>query len=156
MGRLAYELGNIYQLPQLIVHNSSVLFRLLQIDPADLEKMTAAGKGEGLSEAGLQETSEQIDEIMARLGEAEMQRPDADLIRREFSWAADMLRHACQRGIWMLKQESGNNGLTVGSLVQEAERLIAEYREIWLARNRPGGFEDSVARMEKMKQAYTA
>ena len=31
-----------------------------------------------------------------------MQRPDAALIRREFAWAADMLRHACDRALWMM------------------------------------------------------
>jgi hypothetical protein len=156
MGQLAYDLGNIYLAPKLTLHNSSPLFRLLQTSPDGLEKMMASGKGEGLSEEGLRETSKQIDEIMGHLVEAEMQRPDAALIQREFLWAADMLRHACQRGIWMLGQRAEGRGQTAGSLAQEAERLIAEYRELWHTRNRPGGFADSVARMEKMKRDYTS
>jgi hypothetical protein len=164
MGQLAYDLGNVYQEAGLIPHNSSVLFRLLQLAPSELEKLTAAGQGEGLSQERLQETSNHIDRIMAHLTEAEIQRPDAALIQREFTWAADMLRHACQRGIWMLGQSVvsseqsavGSRRSAVGSLSQEADRLIAEYRDIWLARNRPGGFRESVARMEKMKQDYAA
>ena len=153
MGRLAYDLGNVYRQTGLTVRNSTVLFWLLQLAPDELEMLERRiQQGEGLSAERLQQTSAYIDQIMTHLAAADMQGSDAGLIRREFTWAADMLRHACQRGVWMLDNTETNPG---DSLAPEADRLIAEYREIWLARNRPGGFRESVARMEKMRRDYS-
>ncbi len=78
-----------------------------------------------------------------------------DIIRREFTWAADMLRHACRRGIWALDraQEQEDTNLRQ-QLAQEAVHLLAEHQEIWLARDRPGGFKDSQARLEKVSGDY--
>jgi hypothetical protein len=33
---------------------------------------------------------------------------------------------------------------------------VPEYKRIWLARNRPGGLVDSVARLEAMAEDYPA
>jgi hypothetical protein len=153
MGRVVYDLGNAYQEIGFTAHNSSALFRLLQLSPNEMHKMERyVLAGEGLSEKRLQQSSAYIDQVMAHLATAEIGQPDADLIRREFTWGADMLRHACRRGVWMLRH--GDTALG-HSLAQEADRLIADYRPIWLARNRPGGLRESVARMEKMKRDYT-
>ena len=35
-------------------------------------------------------------------------------------------------------------------LVAEVQAWVAEHQRLWLARNRPGGLKDSVARMEKI------
>jgi len=153
MGRLAYDLGNVYRETGLTVRNSTALFWLLQLAPAELETLERRiQQGEGLNRERLQQTGRHIDQVMTHLAAADMQRSDADLIRSEFTWAADMLRHACRRGAWMLDNSEANSA---DSLAPEADRLIAEYREIWLARNRPGGFRESVARMEKMRRDYS-
>jgi hypothetical protein len=34
------------------------------------------------------------------------------------------------------------------------DEIIAEYRAIWLERNRPGGLDDSVARLKKSRKDY--
>ena len=149
MGRLAYDLGNAYREPGIVPHNASVLFHILQSTPDEVAQM------EGLSEEGLQKTLSYIDGVMEHLPDAQMQRADADLVRREFTWAADMLRHACRRGLWALGKAQGAEDTALRqALAQEAERLMAEFREIWHARNRPGGFKDSLARMEKMGRDY--
>ena len=101
------------------------------------------------------QASAHIEKLISALPEAEMQCPDAELIQQEYTWAAGMLNHACQRAIWLLGQQEGETEASLAqSLGEEAEKLIAEYYEIWHARNRPGGFRDSVARMENMKSHY--
>ncbi len=149
MGRIAYDLGNAYQVPGVPNFNGSILFRILQWPPERIAEY------KGLTEEGLRRALEYIDEVMASLNEEDMERPDADLIKREFTWAADMLRHAAKRGIWALGKVRGEEDMALREeLARDAERLMAEYREIWHARNRPGGFKDSLARMEKMRADY--
>ena len=150
MGQLAYDLGNAYREAGVTIHNSSLLFWLLQNSPEEMKQLEERLQpDQELNAERLRQTRAYIDRVMAPLAEAEMQDPEAGLIQREFTWAADMLRHACQRGIWMLGQTDTTLAQSLGP---EADRLIAEFQEIWSARNRPGGFRESVARMEKIKQ----
>ena len=145
MGRLAYDLGNTYLEPGVLVPNSSVLLRILQESP---DKIAARG---GLTEKGLQKSLFYIDQVMSPL----INRPDGDLVRREFSWAADMLRHACRRGMWALGMAQGKKDRDLGQqLGREADELLAEHRRIWLPRNRVGGLKDSQSRLEKMGRDY--
>ncbi len=149
MGRLAYDLGNAYQVPGVYNFNGSILFRILQWPPEQIAEY------KGLTVEGLQKTLAYIDRVMADLERADMAREDADLIKREFAWAADMLRHAARRGIWALGKVRGQEDVLLRrDLARDAARLMAEFREIWHARNRPGGFKDSLARMEKMAADY--
>ncbi|MCB0198118.1 MAG: glycoside hydrolase, partial [Anaerolineae bacterium] len=90
-------------------------------------------------------------QVMAALPQARSTRPDADLLHREFLWAAAMLRHACRRGLWALGDPAPD---LRPALAAEAADLLTEHRAIWLARNRPGGLADSEARLEKMRQDY--
>ena len=39
-------------------------------------------------------------------------------------------------------------------LDEDMQAIIAEYRQLWLARNRPGGLEDSVGRLERARADY--
>jgi len=149
MGRIAFDLGNAYKVPGVRDFNGSILFRILQRTPEQI------AEHRGLTEEGLREALAYIDRVMAALDEEDMDRPDADLIKREFAWAADMLRHGAKRGIWALGKARGAEDVSLREeLARDADRLMAEFREIWHARNRPGGFKDSLARMEKMRADY--
>ena len=153
MGTLVYDLGNVYHKTGIQLHNTTSLFQILQASPEDMSRYYPDQD----PTQQMKETLDAIDAIMAPLAEAQMQRPDADLIRQEFSWAADMLRHACHRAIWVWSQMDGDEDRTLKQrLLSDAQELIAAYKRIWHARNRPGGFVDSVARMEKMRNSYTS
>jgi hypothetical protein len=146
MGLLAYNLGNLYLQPGKLVHNSSLLFWILQERPHEILARA------GVTEQGLQTSLTYLDRIMPSLDKAQINRADADLIRREFAWAAEMLRHACRRGMWVLNQKEDVS--LRQQLAQEADTLLDEHRAIWLARNREGGLRDSAARLEKMRADY--
>lgn len=151
MGRVAYDLGNAYREPGAPAFNASILFRILQASPEEIAEK------EGLSEGGLRKTLDYIDGVMESAPEAQVERSDADLIQREFAWAADMLRHGCRRGTWALGKTAGEEDTALRqALADDAGRLMEAFREIWHARNRPGGFEDSLAQMEKMHADYAA
>ena len=146
MGRLAFDLGNAYRQAGALVPNSSVLFWLLLRPDQPLP--------EGLSIEALEKTVACIGEVMTPLSQARMMRPDAGDITAEFQWAAETLRMACRLGLTRLK---GGPHLPVNALSAEiradlAEKLrsqIEKHRTLWLRRNRPGGLDDSVARLER-------
>jgi len=150
LGRIAYDLGNAYQKTGVEIHNSTVMARLLQVAYAQFAANPQ--RYPNLTPAGLAAAVAEIDAVMARWPSTG---PKRDLIRREYTWAADMLRHGARRGIWMLgKVEGQEDGTLRIALAADAQRLIAEYHELWHARSRPGGFRESVGRMEKMRQDY--
>ena len=55
---------------------------------------------------------------------------------------------------WILDQPSGSQ--VPQQLGQEISTLNEEFEAIWHARNRPGGFKDSVARLELLSIEYAA
>ncbi len=161
MGKLAYDLGNAYQVPGIIVSNSSLLFNLYHrplahlresaprwTDPAELSLInddTRFG-------ARLRESIAYIEGVMDPLDETDLTVPDAALIAREFRLAARMLIHGAQRGLFQL---SGST-LRGQDLAADLDDIEAEYRQVWLARNRPGGLDDSATRLRQARRLYEA
>jgi hypothetical protein len=154
MGRLAHDLGDIHRLTGISVHNASVLFRALQSEPHQLIEWLRAHEISEPSQR-LRAVLDAIDGIMGNLANTDMQRADANLIKQEFTWGANMLRHACWRAIWALGMERNAGSDTLRQwLLQEAEKLLPEFHTIWHARNREGGFARSMARLERMRDNY--
>ena len=154
MGCLAYDLGNAYRETGVLVPNASLL-ALLLLHP---DQPVTESDWPGLTVEGLERTLEYVDRAMAPLSQARMARPDAELIADEFHNAAALLRHACRLGIARLRTESGEIAAipleTRRALASELKGIVAEYRRLWLARNRPGGLADSVGRMERLLTLY--
>ena len=154
MGRLVYDLGNVYKLLDENSFNSSILFQTLVTDAETLSQK-GVGPGAGFSREQCNQVLAAIGEIMEPLPQAQMQRPDAALIQQEFSWVAGMLWHACRRIAWLNSIHAGQEDVALRrTLAEEIEGLIAAYPELWHARSRPGGFEDSVARLQRLRQEY--
>jgi hexosaminidase len=161
MGRLAYDLGNVYQVPGILTHNSSFMFNAYE---ATLEEMRSGGSGsmskqartiladDAALEEKLQATLDTVDDTMKPLDQARLAVPDADLIRREFVLTAQMLRHGVKRALLQLP----GSPLRKSDLAAELDAIETEYRSLWLARNRPGGLEDSVARLDQARRLYAA
>ena len=159
MGKLAYDLGNLYKAPGLAYPNGHLLFFVLQMAEKDLQTFirnldaqVVTNARFGLIPAALQQVNEAIDTIIAPLQQAQMQRPDMTLIQDEFMQGANLLRHACQRGLLL----SGQGQQTPYQLLNDLEALMAQQRLNWLARNRPGGLMDSLLRFEPVISEYRA
>ena len=151
MGKLAYDLGNVYQTTGIPQYNSTILFNALQATPEVIQ--THLSKEDDTVEARIEATQTAIDEILGRLESAEMTVPDAPLILDEFAWAGHMLRHACKRILWV---KNGMDSAEAAQLATAARQLISDHHKMWHARNRPGGYQLSVARLEKMLATYEA
>ncbi len=147
MGRLAYDLGNVYQQPGVLLPNSSVLFAAYFYDLAEVPDWRG---NQDQIRSKMHETLNAIDGLMEALGRSDMAVPDADLIKREFDNAAQMLRHGAKRILFQLDDSS----LRAADLVADLDAIEVEYRNLWLARNRPGGLDDSVARLRRARELY--
>jgi hypothetical protein len=148
MGRVAYDLGNAGQAPSLKLPNSSALFWTLQRSFAELGQR----KWREVPDYAAALTA--IDQAMAPLAVAQIGRPDAALIVAEYENTARLMRHACRRGLLMLDPGAATAADTRQALDDDMRDIIREYTRIWLARNRPGGLTDSVARFEKARADY--
>jgi hexosaminidase len=144
MGRVAYDLGNVFRLPGLKIPNGSALFWSLQV-PLQAAHYVMP------SPEVLQTALDEIDAAVALLPNAKMARPDADLIRREFLNTARIMRHGARRIQLAL---NGRDDKLCAELTADMEGFLEEYRELWLARSRPGGLADSTARFEAAMADY--
>jgi hexosaminidase len=145
MGRVAYDMGNVYKAGGLVPPNGSALFWTLQWPLQTI-------RGYNVPPAALDGWREAIEGAIAPLGRARMACPDATLITHEYEHTAHLLRHACRRGLLALGQ--GDEGALRRELDADMGEIIAEYRALWLARNRPGGLADSVALLERARTDY--
>ncbi|MCD4686593.1 MAG: glycoside hydrolase, partial [Anaerolineae bacterium] len=161
MGRLAYELGNVYQEPGILLPNSSLLFVAYFTTLAEMrqnprlehapEAMRALINDDDALRATLETTLAAIDRVMEPLESTQIGSRKADLLKREFSLAARMLRHGAKRLLFQLE----DSPITAREMAEDIAMIIAEYRAVWTKRNRPGGLSDSVARLEQAGELYT-
>jgi hexosaminidase len=123
MGTLACDLGNVYKTVGKLLPNRSALFSILVPSSTHKDPM------EGITTTNLEHAAAQIAQITRPISQSKMSRPDANLIVSEYQNAAAMLHYACQKSPELLAQ------------IQDSHRTC------WLARNRPGGLQDSLRRL---------
>jgi hypothetical protein len=138
LARVANDLGNTYRVFSKNNQNGSPLFRVLVPPPNDPHPERS------ISPEELAAAAAAIEAAIAPLPRAASHRADAQLIADEFRQSAAVLRHAIE--LARAKQEGTP---AIASLT--VEKLIEEHRRLWLARNRPGGLEDSVHRLIQKK-----
>lgn len=149
LGHIAFDLGRVCNELGIDLHNSNALFRILQ-----WQLDTLPEKISGVTPDALKRTQRAIDRAIKSLARAKSSRADAKLVCAEFASAASILRHACQRGLLALTTNPMQARTLKRKLKIDLARIVKEYRQLWHARNRPGGFRDSVARFEKLRQEY--
>jgi hypothetical protein len=148
MGKIVYDLGNLYKIIGFEVPNSSILFWLMQMPVDELSRYTL------LPDLDFSRTLTAIEDISLLLKKTNVQRSDHQLIVREISLALKMLRHACLRGQYILNNDKLGRVDSRNLLHDDLEEIISTYSDIWLARNRPGGMVDSLARLVKIRADY--
>ena len=77
---------------------------------------------------------------------------DGEVVRAELLQAARLARH----GAWRLLAQAGGAAPSSEELRADLATAIDEQRAAWLRRARPGGLEDSVARLEATLASYDA
>lgn len=149
MGKLAYDLGNAYLELGLNLHNSQLFANLMQVP---YHRKNAAQDYADFDMELVHQMMEKMDEILAPIHQSRMQRQDSGLIVREFLQASNMIRHGAKWLLWA----TGKSDATPHELRMDLDSLIMEQREVWLARNRAGGLEDSIARLHQLRNEYAS
>ncbi len=155
IGQLVYDLGNLYKVVGPEHVNGQILAYTLQFAEAEMDKRLqlyiAWGSGEpDFSPSTLRKVIDALDKAIAQLERTQLQRPDADQVVREIRHTASLVRHSTRR--WLLLK--GEPSHTRAQLLSELESLIEEQQRIWLARNRPGGLEDSLEAFSPLLSDY--
>jgi hypothetical protein len=144
MGRVAFELGNVYRACKTPLLNGSPLFWTLFAGPDHKKRFSSVTAEEfGAAQAA-------ISDAIAPLDGARMSCFDKDLVKDEFRFAAHLLNHACERGRFLLAQSTSAGKM----LANDVSQLAVEHQRLWRARNRKGGLADSTTRLEKMRIEY--
>lgn len=151
MGRLAYDLGNAGEKSNVMPGNNSVYYMLLQhaVDgPAN------QGAYANMTVDSLNACEAAINAAMDSRKNAQMDRPDAAVIAREFDFTADLMRFALKLG--RVRLESGAVGLQNvpaakrHELATELAPMLTTFRQLWLERSRCGGLKESVGKLERI------
>ena len=148
MGRLAYDLGNVYKLLGVYIPNTSGLFAVLQMPISELRLNPL------LPAADFKAPLPVLDQASSELSHAAPGTPDASLVLKEYDLTIRLLRHACRRGLLAQHPDEPGFASLRLELGKDLEALIEDNRAIWLARNRPGGLADSLGRFAPMRADY--
>jgi hypothetical protein len=155
MGRLAFDLGNAYQQPGFRHGNASALHSIYTMTIAQARTRAPRAGAEILAsdESVRQRMALALDWVEragAELDRAELLPAgephglhDPTLLVREFAHTAAMLRHGARRALF----ELGATAPSAAELRQELDTIVAEFVALWPIRNRPGGLQDSLARL---------
>jgi hexosaminidase len=114
MGQFAYDLGNIYTASPVQIQNGTLMFWTLH--------WTHAKKSAAYPDASTEPYDrclEALEEVAPLLGRDAMQRPDAELVRREFANTIRLMRHACRRGILAVDGRSCAGRIRPGARAQD-------------------------------------
>jgi len=137
LGELAISLAEAYRGTGLECLNGSPLF-------------TALVRGGLLGSTGhvdaprLEATLAGLDSALTQLSRARSAARDGKLVPRELSAAVRLAR----QGAWRIARDAGVPAPSGAALRDDLVDAIAQQRAAWLARSRPGGLPDSLARLE--------
>ncbi len=153
-GRVAFDLGNMYQVNGAQSRNGSLLHQLCFLPLNNDWPMQRVRPG------GFEDTLEQIPALTARLDASHVRRDDAELIVDELRCAAELASAGAEVGAAKYARANGGRAASVRARFRRAAKrldaALPEYERLWLARNRPGGLPDSTARLRGVVAALRA
>ncbi|MEM7306680.1 MAG: family 20 glycosylhydrolase [Planctomycetota bacterium] len=149
--RVALELGRVERAIGSGAGNGNAPFFLL----AMIDERVPCERTPDLTREGVERGLEHLARATAGLADAELRRPDAELVRRELAFCSDLLEVGLRLGAARLAAppEAPASALPTAVRAELSERLrplVDEHRELWLARCRPGGLADSAGWLERV------
>jgi len=146
------DMGNYYLLEQCKVFNRTSIAHILYTGIDDMRPL------EGLDEAVFTDIEAYIKEIDRHLDFAEMHCKDAGLIDEELRNTCRLILHGAKLAkLKILLKAKGKNEISnrfLAEMIQDISRIMNHHRKCWLARNRPGGLEESLEGMQRLKEQY--
>jgi len=149
VGQLLLDLGDYYRREDEPTGNETNVFRILN---------SAFDSDVGLdnvSRESLAEIDEYVADLQQSLRRAEMDCDDAALVERELANAARMVRHGARLGRMKLADRDGDEfEALLDRNAGEIDEIVGELRQVWLERNRYGDLDDSLERLNRLRETY--
>lgn len=150
-GRVAYDLGNAYQVNGARTRNGTLLAQLYFLPLQSDWPMHRVREG------GFEDTSGQLESLVSRLDASRMRRDDARQIAGEYRCAVEMADIGAAIGALKYARVTGASASKLRPMYRRAAKrlddVVPGYERLWLARNRPGGLRDSTARITTLAKA---
>ncbi len=143
-GRATLELGSVGERSGASMANASVLFRLLFGDERGEPRRL------GLTLEGLEAAGRCLVEARDVAARARPGILEADLVRGEWDWAADLLETSIEFGRGLL---GARPAFDVGARLAAS---IEEHGPLWRRRSRPGGERESLAWLHEAQRVVAA
>ena len=132
-----FELSEIVNSFEYRLDNRTLLKDLLMSEGHKLkDQLSHTTSGE------LEQSRERFNEFISSMKTDQPSWKASDLVSRELLFTSELLEFATRKGLNALSEMDGD-------LQDERTRLVCEYRSLWLARNRPGGLNESAAYLER-------
>jgi hypothetical protein len=112
---------------------------------------------DGLTVGDLAGVEDRLSDAVAGLARARPRRADGALVVEELTTGAALVSLMCRDARARLEGDGWLASVPAARrerLASELEPLIENHRRLWLARNRPGGLDDSVAWLEHLRRCY--
>jgi hexosaminidase len=146
-------LGDAYRGVGASVPNMSVLVMHLYWPQLQLGRSFNAG----MTADDLLDVEAGLEDAVAAVARARPRREDGALVVEELTSAAALVALLCRDARARLENDGWLASVpdpTRQRLAAELEPMIDVHRRLWLARNRPGGLEDSVAWLSHLRDCY--
>ena len=147
------ELGDVHRRVGPQVPNMSVLALHLYWP----QMRVGGGLNQGMTADDLLAAEATLADAVSRLDRARPARPDADLVLDELRNGAALVALLCRDARARLAGDgklASVPGRARAALATDLTVILGEHRRLWLARNRPGGLDDSAAWLERLARAY--
>jgi hexosaminidase len=152
-GRLALEIGDVYQLIPWRTHNRTAI-AMAAITPDD--KLVASLRSwdpayrdtdpaSVITTAHLDGVLARLDELTQRVKSLKLGSVDGAIAASEFAYALQLMRYGALR----LRRVIGAKKPPKAGAAEKAllKKVLAAHKSVWLMRNRPGGMKDSAANL---------
>lgn len=153
LGATLLGLGDLYRAITPEVPNISALVLHLYYPQLTLGR----GPTAGVTIEELAAVEGALDDVLRRLGGARPQRADGGLVLDELRAAIGLVALLCRDGRARLAGDGTLASMpepTRRGFAVELAELIDTHRDLWLARNRPGGLDDSVSWLAHLRECY--
>jgi hypothetical protein len=153
LGATLLALGDAYLGVAPKIWNMSVLTMHLYWPQLQLGRTFS----EGLTVEDLGSVEAGLAACVERLGRATPARSDGALVLDELRAGAALVSLMCRDARLRLEGDGWLSSIPAAQrqkLADELDDLIAKHRRLWLARNRPGGLEDSVGWLAHLRDCY--
>jgi hypothetical protein len=153
IGGAVMALGDLHRAVTPQFFNVSTLVTHLYFPQLQLDRGFTAG----ITGAELLGVEERLAEALAALDRARPRRPDGSLVLDELRNAVALVSLLCRDGRARLEADGWLASVPAArrdGFAAALAPLIDTHRNLWLARNRPGGLDDSCAWLENLRRAY--